>query len=888
MHKRAVSFYEKLYKNESKEDQCIEQCFFRDLPQISEESNEDLNRPITLEELYKNLQSMECGRVPGMDGLPIEFYKSYWNIIGEDLLEVLNNSLTEGCLPLSCRRAVLTLLPKKGDLTHITSWRPVSLLCCDYKILSKVLATRLGKVLEEVIHPDQSYCIPGRSIIDNISLIRDIFEVVKIFGLNAGLISIDQEKAFDRVEHDYLWKVMKAFGFNSAFSDKIKTLYNDIEGVLKFNGGLCAPFKVHRGIRQGCSLSGMLYALAIEPFLHKLRKELTGLKIPKCDNAIKLSAYADDIVVMTEGQKDIQSLIRVANDFESISSAKINWKKSVAVLLGKWKEKPPDLPGGLIWKKNGFKYLGVYLGDEDTVQKNWEGVIEKIKGRLDRWKWLKSAMSYRGRTIIINNLVASFLWHRLSCVDPPTYLLAKIQSILIEFFWDKLHWVIQNILYLPKEEGGQGLVHLQSRTATFRLQFLQRFLKNSENVSWRTVTSSILKSVQEMNLDKSLFLMDPKKIEISCLPVFYQNLFKVWSCFNVKFENINSLFWLLEEPLINGARLDVMSTSSTFTGLFIQAEITTLKKLVTLVGAELANAEEVTACLKMKSVRTMAQILQRMRSALTSEESNMLNDYCEGLIFPNDLDPFPKMVLSPNLNDHSGIFLQLKSLCLDFNDVNGKQLYKVCVKFFNKKGLHKKVDTPWRDVLRLNENVRPEWRALYKPPLTKKTADIHWRVLHGIIAVNAFVSILNSESSQDCPFCSERETVFHCFTYCFRLKPLFEMLKAIFNCFNEVFSVQTLICGFKYTRSRSGECQLLNFVLGKAKMAIYISRRNHVEQRNDSDVVQVFKVMVKSRIIVDFRFYKVMNNLMKFESIWCYREALCSVVNGELCFALNL
>lgn len=129
-----VFFYEKLYKNESREDEFVEQCFFSDLPQISEKSNEDLNKPITLEELYNNLQNMECGRVPGIDGIPVEFYKSYWNIIGEDLLEVLNNSIIQGSLPLSCRRAVLTLLPKKGDLTNITSWRPVSLLCCDIVI----------------------------------------------------------------------------------------------------------------------------------------------------------------------------------------------------------------------------------------------------------------------------------------------------------------------------------------------------------------------------------------------------------------------------------------------------------------------------------------------------------------------------------------------------------------------------------------------------------------------------------------------------------------------------------------------------------------------------------------------------------------------------------
>lgn len=89
-------------------------------------------------------------------------------------------------------------------------------------------------------------------------------------------------------------------------------------------------------------------------------------------------------------------------------------------------------------------------------------------------------------------------------------------------------------------------------------------------------------------------------------------------------------------------------------------------------------------------------------------------------------------------------------------------------------------------------------------------------------------------------------------------------------------------------KSRRGEYQLLNFVLGKAKIAVYISRRNHIEQRNDSDVVRVFEVMVKSRIVIDFRFYKVINNRIKFESIWCHREVSCSVVDGELCFALSL
>lgn len=110
------------------------------------------------------------------------------------------------------------------------------------------------------------------------------------------------------------------------------------------------------------------------------------------------------------------------------------------------------------------------------LQKNWDGVLQKVKGRLDKWKWLLPNMSYRGRTLIVNNLVASFLWHRLVCIDPPVNLIAEIQAALVDFFWDKCHWIPQSILFLPKEEGGQGLIHftagLQLSDCTFYKDFL--------------------------------------------------------------------------------------------------------------------------------------------------------------------------------------------------------------------------------------------------------------------------------------------------------------------------------------------------------------------------------------------------------------------------------
>ena len=251
---------------------------------------------------------MQGRRAPGIDGLSVEFYKAFWDIFAKDLLDVINESLASGSMPTSCRREVITLLPKKGNLQDIKNWRPVSLLCVDYKLLSKLFASRLGLAMEHLVHRDQTYCVPGRSMVDNVHLIRDVWDISGSLGYSTGLISLDQEKAFDRVEHKFLWKVMEKFGFSAGFIAKIKVLYSDVESVLKFNSGLCAPFRVCRGVRQGCALSGMLYTLSLEPLLNSLLRNVQGLLLPGFNSGIVLSAYADEIVVFIKNQREVDIL----------------------------------------------------------------------------------------------------------------------------------------------------------------------------------------------------------------------------------------------------------------------------------------------------------------------------------------------------------------------------------------------------------------------------------------------------------------------------------------------------------------------------------------------------------------------------------------------------
>lgn len=250
----AADFYRGLYKAGLQEEPEGTMSFFEGLPQVCEEDNVELEAPVSAQELQEALQSLQSRKAPGIDGLPADFYKVFWPVLGEDLLVVLRDSLSKGQLPLNCRRAVLTLLPKKVDLQDIKNWRPVSLLCTDYKLLSKVLARRLKKVMEQIIHRDQTYCVPSRLITDNNAVIRDVLNLSGSLDCELGLISLDQEKAFDLVEHHYLWQTLQAFGFSSGLIAKIRVLYHNIESVLKVNGALSAPFKVLRGVRQGCAL----------------------------------------------------------------------------------------------------------------------------------------------------------------------------------------------------------------------------------------------------------------------------------------------------------------------------------------------------------------------------------------------------------------------------------------------------------------------------------------------------------------------------------------------------------------------------------------------------------------------------------------------------------
>lgn len=883
MREEVVAFYDDLYKMEDCSEAAAAELL-DGLPQLGSAEREALDATITLQELTTAVMQMASGKSSGLDGLPAEFFKHFWNFLGHDLLDVFNESFNNGTLPASCRRAVVSLLPKKGDQTLLKNWRPVALLCTDYKILSKVLANRLKVFMDLIIGVDQSYCVPGRSILDNLFLMRDVFDVCKTYGLNTGIISVDQEKAFDRVDHNFLFATLRAFGLGEHFLKWVKLLYYDVSCVVKVRGGLTRPVPVTRGIRQGCPISGLLYSLAIEPLLAWLRGKVRGLSLPgpSNDKSVVVSAYADDVNVFLKDKQDFLVLKQGLQLFENASSAKVNWTKSEACLIGQTSSlNTVVLPGGLRWRKDGLKVLGVHMGKEDLGFKNWEGVLDKVRAKLLSWKWLLPQLSYRGRVLVINNLVAASLWHKLQIMVPPTGFLEEIQRLVVDFFWSGRHWKKEALLYLPVTEGGQGLIDIISRVAGFRLQAAKRFLYGT-SARWMDIAEMLLRKAGKLGLDKQLFLMEPPTHGFNELPPFYNSLLTAWKNLNVfRQPDPPPGMWIFEEPLFDNVFIaaDTFSSSALRSRL-VQAGILKLGHIARLPTDELANM------IGLKSRRVLNGIVGRLWSFLSrplrtfAQNSTNVDNWsrCLDYAFPSlfvgpaaEEEPITPRPTLPNFK---------KPTPQKLSDIKGKQLYHICMFTRNFRSILRLGPSKWMDINDSDSSPNDGWRVLYKPPVQKRMADIQWRIIHGIIATNKYRAHFDPSTGEGCPFCAVPETLEHLVLTCPRLGELFKFVQALVKGLGETFTIPVFIFGPKYTRRKRPVIVLINFIFANVKMAIWKSRKNHMQGNGWTDPVHCFKGLVSGRLRLEHAYYKLMENLSGFTEVWAINHVLCSVDNN--------
>lgn len=196
------------------------------LPSLSEKQNESLIAEITERELILSITNLKANKSPGPDGFPAEWYKKFKSELSQLLLKILNSALREGKIPQSWKEATISVIPKEGkDHTNCSSFRPISVLNTDYKIFTSILAKRLEKILPSLINTDQTGFITQRQTHDNIRRTLHVVNHIKNENIQAALVSLDAEKAFDSVSWSFLYKTLERFGFHNKFIETIKRIY---------------------------------------------------------------------------------------------------------------------------------------------------------------------------------------------------------------------------------------------------------------------------------------------------------------------------------------------------------------------------------------------------------------------------------------------------------------------------------------------------------------------------------------------------------------------------------------------------------------------------------------------------------------------------------------
>ena len=428
----AASFYECLYTASTTDPISTDRLIGSLERSLSDDESSSLELPVSPDEIRNAMSSLATNKSPGIDGLPVEFYRRFWTLVADDLMDVYREVLSSGRLGASQRTGVIRLLYKKGDRCDLRNWRPITLLTTDYKILAKALPTRLSRDMPTVIHGDQTCSVPGRSIRDSCRLLQDVVDYCEAIDQEAAFVSLDQEKAFGRVDWSYLDRVLTAMNFGPVFRSYVSTLYNGISSRVVVNVWLSRRIRPTRGVRQGCPLSPILYVLIAETLGSLIRSSTVfGLPLPASVDRLKVIQYADDTTVVASSDTDFAVLEDCLSTYQEGSGAKLNIAKSRGLFFSSWRERS-DSPLSLTWTAGSIKILGIVVGPSASLNLvNWQSAIDKTLAVFRAWQ--HRDLSIGGRALVARAFATSKLWYVAQVVPAPLGL--QDNSSVWNFIW---------------------------------------------------------------------------------------------------------------------------------------------------------------------------------------------------------------------------------------------------------------------------------------------------------------------------------------------------------------------------------------------------------------------------------------------------------------------
>ncbi|KAL3697431.1 hypothetical protein R1sor_011507 [Riccia sorocarpa] len=471
-----------------------------------------------------------CGKFPGPDRMGPEIMKLLWTFIGETYYLAVVEFWSSGSLLPFFKDGLIYLIPKLSEPELIGHWRPITLLNATYKVLAKILAARLALVLPSLTPVEQQGFVKGRSPQNCIITFCLVHEVLKRQRKAALFISLDQEKAYDRLSPNYLWAVIAHLRFPRAFISAARALQEGAESRILLNNQPLSPFLVSRGVRQGCPLSPLLYVIASIPIIYRIRAENSWGRI----RPVKIHAgcfvssmcLVDDLAIFTELHRDsVANVLGLLNLVEEASGGKVNILKSKILMLGlhrRFSNWLRSLEFRLADPREVTTYMGAPLTTVWTGVDNGEGLITRLAKKAEFFS--SPTISFESRVSALRHGIFPTLIYHMLVTKFKKKTFKKLDQVLREYVWStdpggrkKKSLSAWDNLVMPVKWGGLGVFSAEDFQVSLICRSVIKATQDPQTSLWAPIFETVFLKTQTGLLTYCLMLTS--MVDVSACPV---------------------------------------------------------------------------------------------------------------------------------------------------------------------------------------------------------------------------------------------------------------------------------------------------------------------------------------------------------------------------------
>lgn len=777
---------------------------------LSNERRAMLVKPISTKEVYRAIAGGTRGSAPGPDGLPWELLKE---IIHEDsrrgvadgaefIAEVLNVIMTAGHMPKGFTDGVLAILwKKKGDATDLKYYRPLSILNVDYRMFTGILTKRLLKALDGAIGSQQCAFMPGRLIDDNVRTVQGLVSRATI-GPQYGttILYVDQEKAYDRVSHVYLWEAMRRFGIPEGFIDVVKRLYLNATLTAYVNGNQSKEIPVRSGLRQGDPMSCPLYNLAIEPMALLANGDVRIQGVTLMDKTrVKMGQFADDTFWACSRQEDLDTIVEdIMPLVERATGSRMNKDKSRIQPINSTVTRQ-DIPS--LQRHEPQVHLGIPVGwdIEEAECAHWRNLLDDMD-RVSQ-DWTRAHLSMKGRVLIAGTLVLSKCRYTMRFLTPSRDTIAKAESMYFRLVWNgkDIGLINRASTLLPINKGGLNCQDVQSIAAASALDTFVRMEKRPGLPATLLAKELMIHAASKGRTAsvRTGSLLHPWRQRVSArTPAglgYLQGAWQIWT-HEIGYAKVNESGGCIL-PSIPPQDVPELMTMSLWYSRLLKTEVGQGAKVFSGSVWEVldgqSNAPRLIGdfwdttdwtikpqpCLERNQMRSLTKSLDSLQANLPDNVRALMSVGYR----PQQGGREPTGEYNEiKLRDHTGTLLPLRA-------VDYGQIYKALVgrKTAGHAPLPEVLDGPYQAVRAQCSSVRTVtkaqiWSAVRDPEKAAKCGDLLFRFLHGKVRTGQKLTWLE-DSKKTCPIDGAYQTIEHIWLHCESAKAVWQRYRTLWS-----------------------------------------------------------------------------------------------------------